>query len=114
MTTIPKDPRVTTVARPDIFTPAFLQAMRDAGIIEAYLFGSVSRGEERPDSDIDLLVKVDDSVKGLAFFGISDQLAEVAGRQVDVMTDIDPFFEPYVLPTLVPIQLGAEMPSHTS
>lgn len=42
--------------RPDIITDDFLTIMRAHGVIEAYLFGSVSRGEERPDSDIDLLV----------------------------------------------------------
>ena len=30
-------------------------------ILKAWIFGSFARGEERPDSDVDILVKYDDS-----------------------------------------------------
>ena len=42
--------------RPDLITDRFLEVLREYGVVEASLFGSVSRGEERPDSDLDLLV----------------------------------------------------------
>jgi predicted nucleotidyltransferase len=34
-------------------------ALRARGIRSAAVFGSVARGEERPDSDIDILVEID-------------------------------------------------------
>jgi predicted nucleotidyltransferase len=32
--------------------------LRARGVVHAALFGSVARGEERPDSDIDIMVKI--------------------------------------------------------
>ena len=37
-------------------------ALRARGIRRAAVFGSVARGEERPDSDIDILVEIDPNV----------------------------------------------------
>ncbi|MBR0182929.1 MAG: nucleotidyltransferase domain-containing protein [Bacteroidaceae bacterium] len=40
-------------------------------VLRAWLFGSFSRGEERPDSDVDILVDLDYSQPiGLRFFPI--------------------------------------------
>ena len=40
-------------------------------VLRAWLFGSFSRGEERPDSDVDILVDLDYSQPiGLRFFHI--------------------------------------------
>jgi hypothetical protein len=33
------------------------------------------------------------------------KLSRLTGREVDLLTDIHPVFEPYILPTLVPIPL---------
>ena len=34
------------------------RALRERGVAHAALFGSVARGEQRPDSDIDILVEI--------------------------------------------------------
>ena len=40
-------------------------------VLKAWLFGSYSRGEERPDSDVDILVALDYNQSiGLRFFGM--------------------------------------------
>ena len=53
----------------------------------AWLFGSFARGEEREDSDVDILVDFDDSVSLLGhvriMYGLEDQL----GRKVDLVTN---------------------------
>lgn len=49
------------------------------------LFGSVARGEERPDSDVDILVEVDPSI-GLAFVTLAERLEAVLGRKVDLVS----------------------------
>jgi hypothetical protein len=52
------------------------------------LFGSVLKGTDRPDSDIDFLVEFEPgSVPGLiALAGIEAELSELLGRPVDLRT----------------------------
>jgi len=91
--------------RPDLITEPFVRMLESAGATEAWLFGSVARGEERPDSDIDLLVIFDREIFLFDRMDLADQLSRLAGRKVDLLTKIHPFFEPYIRPTLVPILL---------
>ncbi|MCA9858898.1 MAG: nucleotidyltransferase domain-containing protein [Thermomicrobiales bacterium] len=97
--------RPITNPRPEILTEQFLSALRAAGVTEAFLFGSVACGEERSDSDLDLLVTFDREVFLFDRMDIADQLSNLAGRKIDLLTKIHPFFEPYIRPTLVPIPL---------
>jgi predicted nucleotidyltransferase len=51
------------------------------------LFGSVLRGDFRPDSDVDVLVEfAPGSVPGLAFFAMQEELSAILGRKVDLNT----------------------------
>jgi predicted nucleotidyltransferase len=53
------------------------------------LFGSVARGDARPDSDIDLLVDLDEN-GGNAFLrlaGIGEELTQLLGVAVDVVAE---------------------------
>ena len=57
-------------------------------VLKAWIFGSVARGEERPDSDIDILVQLDYSQPvGLKFFGMFEDLKDILGRNVDLVSD---------------------------
>lgn len=51
------------------------------------VFGSVARGEERSDSDVDLLVEMDDERSLLDLVGLEQDLEELLQRKVDVLTD---------------------------
>lgn len=65
-------------------------------VLRAWLFGSYARGEENPDSDVDLLVELDESQRiGLRFFGMYMDLKELLGREVDLVADgcLMPFAE---------------------
>ena len=65
-------------------------------MLKAWVFGSYARGEEREDSDIDLLVELDESQRiGLRFFGMYADLKELLGREVDLVADgcLMPFAE---------------------
>ena len=52
----------------------------------AALFGSFVRGEQREDSDIDILVEFKDGKSLLDLAGLKIELEEALGRKVDVLT----------------------------
>jgi predicted nucleotidyltransferase len=51
------------------------------------VFGSVVRGEARPDSDVDFLVDMDPGRTLLDMGGLLMELREILGREVDVVTE---------------------------
>ena len=60
--------------------------MREAGVKSLKLFGSVVRGEARPESDIDILVEFSRPIGLLAFVRLKQRLTELLGRPVDLVT----------------------------
>ena len=57
-------------------------------VLKAWLFGSYARGEETPDSDVDILVLLDYSQKiGLRYFGMAIDLEKLLGRDVDLVEE---------------------------
>ena len=64
-------------------------------ILRLSFFGSVLRGDFRPDSDVDVLVEfAPGHVPGLAFFEMEIELSRVLGRKVDLNTP--GFLSPYI------------------
>ncbi len=49
------------------------------------IFGSYARGDQRPDSDLDILVDVDSSI-GLGFVELADHLEKTLGLRVDLVS----------------------------
>jgi uncharacterized protein len=56
------------------------------GVKSLMPFGSIVHGQERPDSDIDILVVFSRPVGLLAFIRLKQRLAELLGRPVDLVT----------------------------
>lgn len=58
-------------------------------IEKAWLFGSFARGEQGPDSDVDIMVVFDkDGKVGLFKYAhIMNELQEIVGRKVDLVVD---------------------------
>lgn len=53
----------------------------------AYLFGSMSRNEAKPESDIDVLVELDHSTPiGMKFFLFQADLEELLHKKIDLIT----------------------------
>ncbi len=50
------------------------------------IFGSIARGEEGPDSDVDFLVDMDDNRDLLDLIGLQEELSKEIGLPVDVVT----------------------------
>jgi len=49
------------------------------------LFGSYARGEQRTDSDVDILVEVDPSI-GLDFVTLAERIEKLLGTPVDLVS----------------------------
>ncbi|QQG40706.1 MAG: nucleotidyltransferase family protein [Candidatus Levyibacteriota bacterium] len=82
---------------------------RNYGIKQAAVFGSVSRGEDRPNSDVDLLVKLGDQPMGMfKYMGLIEEIEEKLGKKVDLLTEgsVNKFLEPYITPDLKNIYEG--------
>jgi len=57
-------------------------------VLKVWLFGSFARGEETPDSDVDLIVVLDQSKPiGMRYFGMWGDLERLIGRSVDLVTE---------------------------
>lgn len=61
---------------------------------EAYLFGSFARGEQTPDSDIDLRLACGDSMTFGALYQLSLDLEDELGRKVDIVTNPPQYMHP--------------------
>lgn len=57
------------------------------GAVNVRVFGSVARGEDRDDSDIDLLVHMEDGRSLLDMIGFAQDVGDVIGRKIDVVDD---------------------------
>jgi len=51
------------------------------------VFGSVIRGEERPDSDVDFLVELEEGRSLMDLGGLLMDLQKLLGRNVDIVTE---------------------------
>lgn len=76
-----------------------MQIAAKHGAYDIRVFGSVVRNEDRPDSDIDLLVKPGEQVSGWFPAGLIQELEKELGRQVDVVTDngLNPYLRDVVM-----------------
>lgn len=57
------------------------------GIVNIRIFGSVARGEDTQESDIDLLVELEKGRSLLDLGGASVKLQEILGRKVDIVSE---------------------------
>ena len=74
--------------------------IRQLGVRRLALFGSVSRGEARPDSDVDLLVEFVPGQKSFdRFMSLSELLERLVGHRVELVTieSLSPFIGPHIL-----------------
>jgi hypothetical protein len=57
------------------------------GAINIRLFGSVIRGEENPESDLDILVEFEPGTSLLDHIALIHDLEDLLGRKVDVVSE---------------------------
>lgn len=64
-----------------------LRLARAHGARKLRLFGSVARGDDRPDSDLDLLVEMEPGRSLVDHVALKQDLEGLLGRDVDVVTE---------------------------
>jgi uncharacterized protein len=73
-------------------------ALRARGVRRAALFGSVARGDNRPDSDIDIMIEIDPEapVGVFDYVGLKEYIAGLFEGSVDVVSQES--LKPYARP----------------
>lgn len=74
------------ISTTDIST-AVSRVLTQYDVSEAYLFGSFARGEQTPDSDIDLRLVCGSTMTFGALYELSYELEMELGRKVDIVTN---------------------------
>ena len=74
------------ISTTDISTAAS-RVLAQYDVSEAYLFGSFARGEQTPDSDIDLRLVCGNTMTIGKLYELSHELEMVLGRKVDIVTN---------------------------
>jgi predicted nucleotidyltransferase len=69
------------------------------GATNVRVFGSLARGEARPDSDVDILITLDPERSLLDLIALQQDLADLLKCKVDVVTEasVSPYIRPQVL-----------------
>lgn len=60
--------------------------LKEHGVLKASLFGSWVRNEQKKESDIDLLVELEDGKSLFDLIGLEIELQEILKSKVDVLT----------------------------
>jgi predicted nucleotidyltransferase len=73
------------------------------GVKSLSIFGSVARGDEKADSDVDVLVEFKGRATFDKYMDTKFYLEEILGRKVDLVTPkaIKPRMKPYIMQDLV-------------
>jgi len=69
------------------------------------IFGSVVRGEDGEDSDVDLLVDMDDDRSLLDLVAVERELGQLLNRRVDVVVDggVSPYLRDRICAEAIPL-----------
>jgi predicted nucleotidyltransferase len=73
--------------KPALLKQRLTPLCREAGIARLSVFGSAARGDEGPDSDVDLLVRFKRPVGMFELIGLEQRMTDALGRRVDPGTE---------------------------
>lgn len=69
----------------DALRPQIAELCRKYGVLELSVFGSMARGDDRPDSDVDFLYLADDAMRLQDLLDLEEELVRLLGRPVDLV-----------------------------
>jgi hypothetical protein len=75
-----------------------LPLLKEAGVLRSSLFGSVVRGEQTEESDIDILIEFPKGKSLLDLIDLEMKLEQVLGKNVDLLTynSVSPYLKEYI------------------
>jgi len=87
------------------FREQIVPILREHGVLRAGVFGSRARGDERPDSDLDLLVELETGSSLLDLIGLELEISDRLGVKAQVITyrSLHPLLRDRILADEVPI-----------
>jgi predicted nucleotidyltransferase len=79
--------------------------LKEAGVLRSSIFGSYVRGEQKEDSDIDILVELPVDKSLLDLVRLQRKLRTVLGKDVDLLTynSVHPLLKKYIQKDQLPI-----------
>ncbi|MEK7157881.1 MAG: nucleotidyltransferase family protein [Patescibacteria group bacterium] len=82
--------------------------LKEYGVKRAAVFGSVSRGDDSPKSDIDIMVSLGKPMGMFLYMSLIREMENKLGRKVDLVTEnsINKFVRPYIQSDLKVIYEG--------
>ncbi|NDL55655.1 helix-turn-helix domain-containing protein [Phytoactinopolyspora mesophila] len=84
------DARLVNTVRPSVLLDRHRGAVAAVftrfPVTQVWVFGSVARGDDRPDSDLDLLVELEPGATAAEIIGLDEELSTVLGCPVQVVT----------------------------
>ncbi len=80
------------------YNNAIKKFLRTQPVLKAYLFGSYSRQQELKNSDIDILVELEDDADLFQFIKIKLELEKILNKSVDLISSngVSPRLQPYI------------------
>ncbi len=80
-----------------------MEILQKEGVVLVGLFGSYSRGEEKKESDIDILVRFEGTKSLLHLVNLQNRLSDALDKKVDLVTEkfLSPYFRQNVLDNLL-------------
>lgn len=87
---------------------SIIAAGRCLGASNLRVFGSVARGEDRPDSDVDMLVDLQPSVSLIGLGKLEEELSRILEHDVDVVpaSGLKPSVREQILAEAIPLELA--------
>ena len=72
--------------------------LKKYGVKSAGVFGSIARGEDKPASDIDMVVSIEKKISVYEFISLKHELEDILGREVDLVSEdaINKYIRPYI------------------
>ncbi len=82
--------------------------LKKYGVKSASIFGSVARGENKSDSDIDMIVAIEKNIGVYEFVALKHELEDMLGKEVDLVSrgSINKYIGPYIEKDIVNIYEG--------